>query len=94
MHCFRRSLGVNRLYDGKDFGFIIDYRGVLQNLNEAFDLYGQLAEFEKEGIDDLAQAMTDVSSESLQVRQRHSDLWDLFKTVRNQQDEEGIRSNF
>ena len=79
---------VNRLYDGKDFGFIIDYRGVLQNLNEAFDLYGQLAEFEKEGIDDLAQAMTDVSSESLQVRQRHSDLWDLFKTVRNQQDEE------
>ena len=79
---------VNRLYNGKDFGFIIDYRGVLQNLNEAFDLYGQLAEFEKEGIDDLAQAMTDVSSESQQVRQRHSDLWDLFKTVRNRQDEE------
>jgi type I restriction enzyme R subunit len=23
---------VNRLYDGKDFGYIIDYRGVLQNL--------------------------------------------------------------
>lgn len=26
---------VNRLFDGKDFGYIIDYRGVLQNLDEA-----------------------------------------------------------
>ncbi len=79
---------VNRLYDGKDFGYIIDYRGVLQNLDEAFDLYGQLAEFESEGIDDLARAITDVSSESRKLRQRHSDLWDLFKTIRNRQDEE------
>ena len=79
---------VNRLFDGKDFGYIIDYRGVLQNLDEAFDLYGQLAEFEREGIDDLAQAITDVSSESRKLRQRHSDLWDLFKTIKNKQDEE------
>lgn len=33
---------VNRLFEGKDFGYIIDYRGVLQNLNNAFDLYGKL----------------------------------------------------
>ena len=79
---------VNRLFDGKDFGYIIDYRGVLQNLDEAFDLYGQLAEFEREGIDDLASAITDVSSESRKMQQRHSDLWDLFKTIQNRQDEE------
>ena len=79
---------VNRLFDGKDFGYIIDYRGVLQNLDEAFDLYGQLAEFEREGIDDLARAITDVSSESRKLRQRYSDLWDLFKTIQNRQDEE------
>ena len=79
---------VNRLCDGKDFGYIIDYRGVLQNLNEAFDLYGQLAEFETEGINDLAQGLADVGSESQKLRQRHSGLWDLFKTVRNRQDEE------
>ncbi|MDE0331959.1 MAG: HsdR family type I site-specific deoxyribonuclease [Nitrospinae bacterium] len=80
---------VNRLFDGKDFGYIIDYRGVLQNLDEAFDLYGQLAEFEREGIDDLASAITDVSAESHKLRQRYSDLWDLFKTIENrQQDEE------
>ena len=79
---------VNRLFDGKDFGYIIDYRGVLQNLDEAFDLYGQLAEFEREGIDDLAGAITDVSAESHKLRQRYSDLWDLFKTIQNRQDEE------
>ena len=79
---------VNRLFDGKDFGYIIDYRGVLQNLDEAFDLYGQLAEFEREGIDDLASAITDVSNESHKLQQRHSDLWDLFKTIQNRQDEE------
>ena len=79
---------VNRLYDGKDFGYIIDYRGVLQNLDEAFDLYGRLAEFELEGVHDLVQAMTVVESESGKLRQRHSDLWDLFKTIRNRQDEE------
>ena len=79
---------VNRLFDGKDFGYIIDYRGVLQNLDEAFDLYGQLAEFEREGIDDLARAITDVSTESHKLQQRYSDLWDLFKTIQNRQDEE------
>ena len=79
---------VNRLFDGKDFGYIIDYRGVLQNLDEAFDLYSQLAEFEREGIDDLAWAVTDVESESQKLGQRHSDLWDLFKNIRNQRDEE------
>ena len=60
----------------------------MKNLDEAFDLYGQLAEYEREGIDDLAQAVTDVSSQSFKLAQRHSDLWELFKTVRNKQDEE------
>lgn len=79
---------VNRLFDGKDFGYIIDYRGVLQNLDEAFDLYGQLAEFDREGLDDLAQALTDVSVELRKLPQRYSELWDVFKAVQNKQDEE------
>lgn len=79
---------VNRLFDGKDFGYIIDYRGVLQNLDEAFDLYGQLAEFDREGLDDLAQALADVSVELRKLPQRYSELWDVFKAVRNKRDEE------
>jgi len=27
--------------------YIIDYRGVLQNLNNAFDLYGKMEEFDR-----------------------------------------------
>jgi len=79
---------VNRLYDGKDFGYIIDYRGVLQNLDQALDIYGQLAEFDQEGLDDLCQALTDVDVEVRKLPQRHSDLWDLFKTIQNRRDEE------
>jgi type I restriction enzyme R subunit len=79
---------VNRLYDGKDFGYIIDYRGVLQNLDEALDVYGQLAEFDEEGLDDLCGALTEVEAEAQKLPQRHSDLWELFKTIANKRDEE------
>jgi len=79
---------VNRLCDGKDFGYIIDYRGVLQNLDEALDIYGQLSEFDKEGLDDLCTALADVETEVRKLPQRHSDLWEVFKTLRNRRDEE------
>ena len=62
---------VNRLYEGKDFGYIIDYRGVLQNLNKAFDLYGRLEDFDQA---DLEDAITDVAEEIQKLPQRHSDL--------------------
>ncbi len=79
---------VNRLCDGKDFGYIIDYRGVLQNLDEALDIYGRLSEFDQDGLDDLCTALNDVSTEVRKLPQRHSDLWEVFKTVRNKGDEE------
>lgn len=79
---------VNRLYDGKDFGYIIDYRGVLQNLDEALDIYGQLSEFDNEGLHDLCTALTDVGTEVQKLPQRHSDVWELFKAIRNRRDEE------
>jgi len=79
---------VNRLYDGKDFGYIIDYRGVLQNLDEALDVYGKLADFDDEGLEDLCSALTDVNEEIKKLAQRHSDIWDLFKDIKNKRDEE------
>jgi len=39
---------VNRLYEGKDFGYIIDYRGVLSNLKKAFAFYSELEEKDQE----------------------------------------------
>lgn len=76
---------VNRLHDGKEFGYIIDYRGVLENLDEALLLYSSLAEFDAQ---DLADIWQDVSAEITKLPQRHSDLWDIFKGVKNRRDVE------
>ena len=76
---------VNRLHDGKEFGYILDYRGVLENLDQALDLYSSLDEFDKE---DLAGTVTDVSAVIQTLPQKHSDLWELFRGLRNTRDEE------
>ncbi len=76
---------VNRLCDGKEFGYVLDYRGVLENLDHALDLYSSLPEFDAGDIKDI---LTDVSVETQALPQRHSLLWDTFKEVKNKQDEE------
>jgi len=76
---------VNRLYEGKDFGYIIDYRGVLESLDKALEQYGALEGFDKE---DLQGALTDVAVEVGNLPQRYSDLWDLFQGIKNKRDEE------
>jgi len=76
---------VNRLYEGKEFGYIIDYRGILENLDHALDLYAALPEFDQE---DLTDTLTDVSVEVQTLPQKHSVLWDTFKEISNKYDEE------
>jgi type I restriction enzyme R subunit len=76
---------VNRLHDGKDFGYVIDYYGVLSGLHEALDLYGGLPDFDKA---DLEGTLTDVSGYVDTLAQKHSDAWDIFKGVKNKRDEE------
>ena len=76
---------VNRLCDGKEFGYIIDYRGVLSALDSALDLYGSLSDFDAE---DLEGTLTDVSEQIRLLPQRHSDLWEVFRGVKNKRDEE------
>lgn len=76
---------VNRLYEGKEFGYIIDYVGVLQNLDKALDLYGKLADFDEE---DLAGTVVPIADEIAKLPQRHSDLRELFKALPNSQDQE------
>jgi type I restriction enzyme R subunit len=76
---------VNRLSPGKDFGFIIDYYGVLQKLGEAMDIYSALPDFEK---DEIAGTVTEVLDEIASLPQKHSELWDVFKTVKGSVDKE------
>lgn len=74
---------VNRLHPGKDFGVIVDYYGVIEQLGEALDIYATFREFE-EG--DLAGTICDISSEVEKLPQHHSELWDLFKHLPNRKD--------
>lgn len=68
---------VNRVCDGKEFGYVIDYYGVLGELNSALDIYNDF-DFE-----DLEGTYTDISAEVDKLPQRYSDLWDMFKGVAN-----------
>ncbi len=76
---------VNRVYAGKDFGYVIDYAGVLHRLSEALDLYGSLAGFEPDEIDGT---IVDVWEEVKKLPQRYSELRDVFKSVPNKRDQE------
>lgn len=80
---------VNRLYeDGgtpKDFGFIIDYAGVLGELDKALTTYSALEGFEE---DDLRGCLVSINEEVKKLPQHHADLLDLFKEIKNHRDEE------
>ena len=75
---------VNRLFEGKEFGYIIDYRGILGELNEAIETYDALADFDTE---DIAGTIADVKVEIEKLPQHHSDLWAVFSGVNTDDNE-------
>ena len=76
---------VNRVYQDKEFGYIIDYNNVLKELDMALTMYDVLQNFDE---DDLAESLISINEEADRLPQRHSDLWDIFKQVENRSDEE------
>lgn len=80
---------VNRLYeDGgteKQFGFIVDYEGLLGELDSALTTYSAFEGYEAA---DLAGTVQDVREEIRKLPQLHDQLWDLFKPVKNKKDME------
>lgn len=78
---------VNRLFEGKEYGHIIDYRGVLGKLNEAITKYDVLANFEE---DDLESAVFPIQDVIHSLPQLHSDLWAVFKECENKNDNETL----
>jgi len=76
---------VNRLHTGKDFGFIVDYEGILGELNTALTMYDALEGFDEK---DLEQTLVSVNEQVEKLPQNHAHLWDVFKEVKNQADEE------
>jgi type I restriction enzyme R subunit len=82
---------VNRLYDDeegtrpKEFGYIIDYAGVLGELDKALTEYSALEGYDEQ---DLTNALTGISEEVAKLPQRHADLLDIFNGLKNRYDEE------
>ncbi len=67
---------VNRLHEGKDFGYIIDYYGILGELDEALTTYSELEDFDQQ---ELEGTLSDIHEEIEKLPERHSHVWDIFK---------------
>ncbi|WP_223269241.1 MULTISPECIES: type I restriction endonuclease subunit R [unclassified Polaribacter] len=78
---------VNRLFNGKEYGHIIDYVGVLGKLDEALTEYSALEDFDEE---DLKNTVVDVKEEIRKLPVRHEEVWDIFKEVYNKNDIEAL----
>lgn len=79
---------VNRIYPDKDYGYIVDYYGVLGALDDALEIYSAFDEFDT---DDLKGTMVNINDEAKQLPQKHSELWDLFKEIKNKRDAEAYQ---
>ena len=75
---------VNRVAPGKDYGYIIDYYGVMEQLDTALKEYSSYQEFDTA---DLQNTVTNVNEELKRLPQAHSELSDLFKQLPNKYDE-------
>lgn len=75
---------VNRLAPGKEHGLIIDYYGNLENLDTALETYSGSNQFDAA---DLEGTLTNISEEIKKLPQVHSNVWDIFKEIKNKYDE-------
>ena len=74
---------VNRNCDGKDYGYIIDYYGVLAELDDALSIY---SEYDEEDREVFRETLAPVSDKIAELPQKNADLWDLFKSIPNKRD--------
>jgi type I restriction enzyme, R subunit len=81
---------VNRVFDDKDYGLVIDYRGIFGEMNEALEIYAAL-ELEGFDRDDIIGSLIDVQVEIAKLPTHHAAVWDAFKGVTNRQDNESLQ---
>ena len=71
---------TNRLYEGKDYGLIVDYRGLIEKLDTAMDMYSG-AGLENFDSADLKGVVVDVMTAVGDLRTAYTQLVDLFAPV-------------
>lgn len=84
---------VNRLHPMKKFGLLIDYRGILKELDATILDYQDLAARTQGGYDinDLTGLYTQMSSEYKRLPRLYKALWVIFADVKNKNDPEQLR---
>ena len=80
---------TNRLSEGKDYGLIVDYRGLIEKLDTAMDMYSG-AGLENFDSGDLKGVVVDVMSAVGNLREAYTQLTDLFVPVADMGDTEEI----
>ena len=80
---------TNRLFEGKDFGLIVDYRGLINKLDSAMEVYSG-AGLEQFDSADIKGVIVDVMACVGRLRETHSHLCDIFATIKNKEDTEEI----
>lgn len=84
---------VNRLHPLKKFGLLIDYRGILAELDSTIAKYQDLASRTQGGFDinDIAGLYNQMSTEYKKLPGLYKSLCDIFKGVNNKSDIEQLR---
>ena len=84
---------VNRLHARKKFGLLIDYRGILKELDTTLRAYQDLEQRTQGGydLDDLTGLYRRTSTEYKKLPGLHAALWAIFREVRNTTDLEQFR---
>lgn len=80
---------TNRLYEGKDYGLIVDYRGLIEKLDTAMDMYSG-AGLENFDSGDLKGVVVDVMIAVGDLRNTYTQLIELFAPVTSKDDSEAI----
>ena len=84
---------VNRLHPKKKFGLLIDYRGILSELDTTIQKYQDLASRTQGGYDinDISGLYNQMSTEYKRLPQLYKQLWAIFDGVKNKNDIEQLR---
>lgn len=84
---------VNRLHEEKEYGLLVDYRGILRELDTAIKEYQDLEEQTQGGYDveDIDGLYRNVDTEYKRLPGLHERLWGFFSEVKNTGDQEAFR---
>lgn len=80
---------TNRLHEGKDYGLIVDYRGLIEKLDTAMDMYSG-AGLENFDGGDLKGVVVDVMSAVGNLRSAYTQLVEFFAPVGSISDTEAV----